>query len=243
MDDFAWLLITTAVALAAGGLSGWVSAVHRQREQRKERLREQVLRWANPILDTVTSLESRLGNILDDSLYLALEPKAKKDRPVHEDWAMDLAYARESTVFLFADYFAWVQLLRERLSFELFESQETKDAFFASLWNVSGALSRWPDAKVTGAGHDTQVFALQQRAIGELLILRDADSPRVMGYPAFLAAGKDDGRFAEILAPLDRLLSGVTPETKRWRRLENTRDALDDLKALCDELLGLERTR
>jgi hypothetical protein len=145
-DELIWLLITTAIALVAGGISGWVSAMYRRREQRQERLRLEVLRWANPILGSVRSLRSRLENILDQDLYVALDRKAEWS--LSEDWAIDRVYAVESTLFVFAEYFAWVQLLHEKMSFELFESEETKDEFFDAVWKVSGALSKWPDARV-----------------------------------------------------------------------------------------------
>jgi hypothetical protein len=162
-DELIWLLITTAIALIAGGISGWVSAMYRRREQRKERIREEVLRWANPILGSVRSLGSRLENILDQDLYVALDRKAEWS--LSEDWAIDRVYAVESTLFVFAEYFAWVQLLHEKMSFELFESEETKDEFFDAVWKVSGALSKWPDTRVKGKDRDAQVFVLQQRAI------------------------------------------------------------------------------
>jgi hypothetical protein len=245
-DELLWLLITTVVALAAGGISGWVSAAYRRREQRKERIREEVLRWANPILGSVKGLTSRLANILDQGLHVALDPEADEGWPVDENWAIDRDYALESTLFVFAEYFAWVQLLHERMSFELFASQRTKDEFFAAIWKVSGALSHWPKPPVHGAGRDTQVFVLQQRAIGELLIVREGDAPRVLAYPDFLAARKSDARFKETLAPLEALLSGLKKKpkkTKRWQRLENTRGALVELEALCNALLGLDRAR
>lgn len=242
-NELIWLLITTAVALAVGGISGWVSAVYRRGEQRKERIREEVLRWANPILGSVKSLTSRLENILDDELYLAFDPAAGEEWPVDEDWAIDRDYALESTLFVFAEYFAWVQLLHERMSFELFETQKTKDEFFAAIWKVSGALSRWPDESVDGDGQDTQVFVLQQRAIGELLIVRDGDTPRVLGYRDFLAARKDEPRFEEMLTPLVVLFSGLAKNTKRWQRLENTRGALVELEARCNVLLGRDGAR
>lgn len=242
-DELVWLLVTTAVAVVAGGISGWVSAFYRRREQRQERIREEVLRWANPILGSVRSLTSRLENILEQGLEKALASKGRKERPVNPDWAIDRDYALESSLFVFAEYFAWVQLLHERMGFDLFETQETKDKFFKAIWGVSGALSHWPDPPVRGDGQDTQVFVLQQRAIGELLIVRDGDAPRVLGYPDFLAARKSDRRFKEMLVPLERLLSDVAEGTKRWQRLENTRDALVELEAVCEGLLGLERTR
>jgi hypothetical protein len=243
-DEPIWLLITTAVALVAGGISGWVSAAFRRREKRKERIRDEVLRWANPVLGAVTGLESRLTNILDDGLFVALDPRrAGEERPVDEDWAIGYEYALESTLFLFAEYFAWIRLLQERLSFELFETQETKDRFFDAIWDVSNALSRWPDEKVMGGGSDAQVFVLQQRAIGELLVHREEERPRVLSYPEFLAARESDARFDRVLAPLASLLTGVRPQTKRWQRLEGTRLAVGGLRQHCDQLLGLERAR
>ena len=216
----------------------------RQREMRSERIRDEVLRWANPILGAVTGLESRLANILDDSLYLALDADLDKERPVDDDWAIGHEYAMESTLFLFAEYFAWIRLLQQRLSFELFQSRETNDRFLAAVWDVSKALSRWPDESVVGFGTDAQVFALQQRAIGELLIRSDPNGQKdVVGYPEFLSLRVEDARLEHVLSPLVLLLQGVEPATKRWCRLVSTREALGALRAQCDGLLGLERIR
>ena len=226
----------------AGGISGAVSAAYRRREAKTERIRQEVLRWANPILGSVESLDSRLANILHAHLFLALDPqRASEARPVHEDWAIEYEYAMKSTLFLFAEYFAWIRLLQERLSFELFESQDTKDRFFEMVASVSAALGRWPHENVTGKGEDAQVFALQQRAIAELSIDRNKDEPSVLDYPEFSQAHDCDARFRQILAPLVALIETVTPGTKRWRRLEETRDALRELKLECHELLGLKR--
>lgn len=88
------------------------------------------------------------------------------------------------------------------MSFELFESQETRTRFDLAMWDVSNEIGDLPlPAKFTRKelpekavekqkdGHedkDAQVFALQQRAIGEFLIDREAGTPRVRGYPEFL---------------------------------------------------------
>jgi hypothetical protein len=256
VDNTIWLLITTVVAVVAGGVSGWASATLRRREAKAERIRQEVLLWTNPVLGAVKSLESRLGNILSDKLYLGLDPtQAREERPVQSDWSMDYEYVMESTLFLFAEYFAWIRLLQERLSFELFESQETRARFDAAMWDVSNEIghlplpakfiSKKPPEKPVGKqkdGHedkDAQVFALQQRAIGEFLIDREAGTPRVRGYPEFLEARERDERFTRALAPLVTLLQGITPCTaKRWRRLEATLGALGKLKDECDQVLG-----
>src|SRR5690349_14627721 len=119
-ENVPWLLVTTAVALIAGAISGWASAALRRREEKAERKRQEVLLWTNPILGTVVGLEKRVDNILTNRLYLALDPaQGEKERPVNEDWAIGYAYAMESTLFLFAEFFAWSRLLQERLSAEL----------------------------------------------------------------------------------------------------------------------------
>jgi hypothetical protein len=207
-------------------------------------IREEVLRWTNPILGAVEGLESRLGNILNDGLYLALDPRhAGEKRPAHPDWAASYNYTVPSTLFLFAEYFAWIRLLRERLSFELFESQETKDRFFAATWSVTKALASWPRAGIVGKGQDAQVFALQQRAIGELVIRREGENPRSMTFPEFLEALDDDKQFRRLLDPLCVLLEAVEPGTKRWSRLEGTLKALQDLELECRTLLQLRHSR
>jgi hypothetical protein len=240
-DNTVWLLITTTAALIAGAASGWVSARFRQREARQERVRQEVLRWTNPILGAVEGLESRLSNILNDGLFVALDPRhAGEKRPVHPDWAVSYDYTMPSTLFLFAEYFAWIRLLQERLSFELFQSHETKDRFFDAIWRVTKALSSWPRENIVGNGQDAQVFYLQQRAIGELLIRRDGENARSMTFPEFMEALDGDKGFRTLLDPLCVLLEAVQPETKRWSRLEGTLKALHELKLECRELLQLK---
>src|SRR5215210_7451202 len=145
VDNTIWLLITTVVALVAGGVSGWASATLRRREAKAERIRQEVLVWTNPVLGAVRGLESRLGNILSKKLYLGLDPdQAHEERPVGSDWSMDYEYVMESTLFLFAEYFAWIRLLQERLSFELFESEATRARFDAAIWDVSNEIGNLP---------------------------------------------------------------------------------------------------
>jgi hypothetical protein len=212
-----------------------------ERAGEKQRIREEVLRWTNPVLDAVDALKSRLDNILNDDLYLALR-HGRKARPVDPDWAASYDYVFPSTLYLFANYFAWIRLVQEKLSFELFESEQVKERFFEALWRVNKALASWPQPEVVGRGRDAQVFALQQRAIGEAVIRRDLESPRPMTVPEFLNAydNKDDPTFNTLLGPLRELLEDLEPETKRWARLSLT---LSELRAFGDECRTLLRLR
>ena len=218
-------------------------AILAERAGEKERIRQELLRWANPVLDAVEGLESRLDNILNKGLYQALH-KDRKNRRVKPDWAVSYDYVLPTTLFLFANYFAWIRLLQERLSYELFESEEVEKLFFDALWEVTKALSDWPRAGVDGGGRDAQVFALQQRAIGQAVVRRDTETPRPMTVPEFLSAygDRDEPTFNAILEPLRELVEDLERGTKRWARLSLTLAELRDFREQCRKLLKLPET-
>ena len=82
---------------------------------RGDRIRTEILRWSNPILGAVTDLRARLVNILKDKAHLAL----RRTRPseLSDDWSITYEYFMPSTLFLFAQYFHWVQRLKVEMSF------------------------------------------------------------------------------------------------------------------------------
>jgi hypothetical protein len=63
-----------------------------------ERVRQEIERWANPILDAANSLQSRLNDILKNQGYLNLSPKTKESSAKR---SFDYNYFMPSTVFLF----------------------------------------------------------------------------------------------------------------------------------------------
>jgi hypothetical protein len=69
---------------------------------------------------------------------------------------------------LFAQYFCWTGLLEEKVSFELFDNQDDKKAFFEQIWAVNRNLSEYPLDELKGikGEEDTQIFKLQQRKYG-----------------------------------------------------------------------------
>ncbi len=260
--SLAWLVVSTIIALASGFISSRVTYHFKRREiietaladfakqrqlqaevqakERNDRVRQQIIEWANPIFGAVDDLEHRLRNILNDGAYVALHQDYVQ--PIDLQWSVTYDYFMPSTLYHFAQYFAWIQMLREELSFELFQSQQTKDVFFKAVTKVGRSLAEYPaPAYFRCSGTDTQVFWLQQRAIGELLILRDGDQRRCMNYSDFLDKLCDPA-FERHLIPLKSLLQDVSPEPGsncRWARLSATRQALLDLKWQCQQVLAL----
>lgn len=210
---------------------------------RDERVRLEIEHWANPILGAVRDLQGRLGNILHGAAYvvMAKDPAGTPDR----NWSIDFEYFFPTTVFLFAQYFCWVRLLEERLRFDLFQKGTDKKVFFDKVHAVGQSLSSWPHDGLKDLGNatdhadrDRQVFNLQQRAIGEAMIVGDGEEARCMRAAAFVAAWRDE-TFRATLAPLTQFLEGVSPETRfRWRRLELMTAALEALDEECVQRLS-----
>jgi hypothetical protein len=252
----AWLVITTSMALLAGILSSWltyrlkrreiidaaIADIQRQRAivgietegEKQERIRNEIRRWANPILDSVVGLEKRLKNVLDDHGHLALGKNTESAVP--RGWSISYDYFMPSTLYYFAQYFCWVRLLQEELNFELFRSQKENDDFFHGLWNVTSALTTWPPADPCD-GEDTQVFTLQQRGIGEALIVKDGRYRKCMSYHQFLRSYNNPIMQAH-LAPLISLLHELKSDGGcRWNRVQATRAAIVELRKCCEAIL------
>jgi hypothetical protein len=210
--------------------------------QREARLRAQIQRWANPILGSISDLEGRLSNILDHSGYAALSEN-QSHKP--KQWSVTYEYFMGSTLYYFAQYFCWTRLLQHELSFELFQSTAEMDTFLENITEVGDELSRFPYATqpegVTESdAHDKQVFRLQQRAIGELLLEKGANGEDVISYREFLDrwCNLDQSSFRRHLAPLVNFLDNLTPEAKLpWQRLTGMRKKLQDFRLTCKGIL------
>jgi hypothetical protein len=224
----------------------------RRMDARGERVRSENSRWANPIIDAVTSLKHRLKNILDDDASFALD---KNSKPI-PGWDITYDYFMPSSVFLFAQFFCWQRLLEESLGFDLFDENTQKDNFIKAVRAVGQPLNSWPLEEMEKPEYlsdkewgqfieqvtnlpeaDNQVFHFEQRAIGETLMLEKDARPVSMRYPAFLAMWNDGARGATF-TPLRNFLEGVKPGTRRWKRLELVQRALSALEDECQRVLS-----
>lgn len=251
-ESIAWLIILATITLISGFLSSWFSYFFiRRRElndiqkldddkQRNERIRREMVRWANPVLASVRDLQSQLRNIHEHGGYLAMGKDFTE--LINPNWSISYEYFMSSVPFLFGQYFAWVQMLQDELNFELFDTQIEKDSFFNAIHNVTRALSSFPPViHYDCIGKDTQVFALQQRAMGELLIIREGECKRCMSYPEFISKMSNE-QFQYHFQPLIIFLDGIRPDDDcRWNRLKTTIDSLGALEKVCKDLLNLQQ--
>jgi hypothetical protein len=209
-----------------------------ERTAQKDRIRNEVARWSNPIPNAVTDLKNRLGNILDDGGYLALSPNVRQR--VDSQWSIQYDYFFPSTIYLFSRYFCWTGLLEEKLSFELFDKQDDKRAFFKLIGKVNHYLSVFPLDQLQDikSEEDSQIFNLQQRSMGETL--RPKGESRCMNYSEFLEKWGEIN-FRKSFEPLTNFIEGIEPSRQRpWKRLKLMMEPLSELEKNCKTLLGPE---
>ncbi len=204
-------------------------------KQRAERLRTQVQRWAVPIRSAIADLSGRLDNILQHGGHVLLQPGP----PPVPGWSADHAYFMPSTLYYAAQYFCWTRLLEQQLGHELFRSGDEMARFFDLMHRCTDTLGRYPfDTEVssTPPATDRQVFKLQQRAVGELLLEHGSSGDGIASYRAFLDrwTDADDRVFHRHIAPLETFLRGLQPQADvRWLRLRALRTCLADFDRAC----------
>jgi hypothetical protein len=246
-SSIAWqaIVVTGVVSVVVSFITAWLTFEFvKKRElaenlrlettkERDDRIREEVIRWANPILGSVRDIRRRIDNILRHQGYPVLHPEYTQSG----QFSISYDYFMNSSLYYFGEYFSYALALRSSLSFELFRSQDEKDKLLKALDSVESAFGAYPP-HYSCSGEDRQVFTLQQRSMGSAL-LSDKDGNQCISYPKFCEALEDDS-YAVIFSPLKDFLERLTPSPSdcRWMRLEAVYAALTEVDAVCQKILG-----
>ncbi|WP_326560784.1 hypothetical protein [Micromonospora sp. NBC_01796] len=190
--------------------------------QSKAELAEQLLsRYREPLLWSAHALQGRLFNAVRPgflSTYL------------HCGDVDDERYTRDYTVYVLAEYLCWVEIIRRDQQFLDLGDVERNKRFFGFLdrmTQIVAALDTPPPLRL---------FRGQQRAIGELLLVRVEDSAGTryesMGYAEFCERLDTDPRFASwftrIRADVDVIATADYDGNARLVRMQHELIALID---------------
>ena len=86
---------------------------------------------------------------------------------------------------------------------------------------------------------DRQVFGMQQQALGEMLVVHDADL-RCMRFSEFTDKWRET-EFSRRFDPLTHFVDQLEPENQhRWKRLELMAEALGQMRLECEHLLAIQ---
>jgi hypothetical protein len=178
-------LISGAVSLTAAAIAVWSSRSvaqlnSRLEEQRhmaskREQAEELRARYRDPLLGAVFDLQSRLYNVVAQGFLVRY---ARGDEGSRE-------YAIENTLYVLAQYLAWVEIIRREIQFLDLGEEVADREWLNALEGVRDALAR------DDLDPLLRVFRGEQRAIGEVTTVQ-IDGPdgsqrrQSMGYAQFV---------------------------------------------------------
>lgn len=189
-------VVSVVGAVAAGLMTTWSAQRTRrfenliaaqQKAQSKAEQAEAILsRYREPLLNAAQNLHSRLytfveHNALDSYLHCG-DPDLER-------------YARDYTVYLFAEYLCWAEIVRRDLRFLDLGSEDNNRELVRLLEANQLAISS------EGLPKPLRLFRGQQRAIGELM-MTPTDDPgpahyESLGYVKFCEQLDNDPTFAQ----------------------------------------------
>lgn len=209
----------TAVVLAVIALVGSIASsalvlyaqFHTERRREIREAETALRRYKEPLVSSAYDLQSRLFNILhQDFLVYVRENRWERRRE-----------AVDTTLFAFAQYFGWREVLRREIQLLRFETQDIGRLLSA----ITGTFS------IDDLGPEFMLWKPEQRAIGEAMIEMWRGEPACAGYLEFIRRRKD----MEVwLAPLQRDLESFIPGRGGTDRLRKVQNLLIDLITLLD---------
>ena len=182
-------------------------------------------RYRDPLVSAAFELQSRIYNFLRGGLAGYLRSGDQEEK----------SYTVNSTLFVIAQYLAWVEALRRGVQFLDLGDVERNRELVSCLEAIRDAFST--DTRLRGP---FRIFRAEQRAIGELMLEpstadRTVDMPwQCSGYAAFCSMLQRDQAFASWFVRLERdvraLANSTEPAHERLAALQN------DLMSLIDFL-------
>lgn len=201
-------------------------AIRHKQEERQDLMN----RIRDPLLWAAFDLQSRIYNIVGQNFLNAYLLCGSED---------ERAYARRNTVFVFAQYLGWQEIVRRSVQFLDLGSQQDNLKLVNCFSKATGILSSdsFPSLSSNSFPHSIfRVFRGDQRAIGEIMItVLPSGELACIGYAEFCAKMDADVSFAQwfthLVASIEQLASAEDPSHPRLVALQHN---LVDLINLLD---------
>lgn len=180
-----------------------------KKQERRLAAREKLDRYREPLLTAVDDLGSRINNIRNDGFLFYLRVRGRERT------------ALLGTLFRFAQFFGWTEILYgsfDRLRFENDKSTKAVADVLRSIGRTlaTDRLDRADPSDATTT--QLMIWREEQRAIGEVMRAGD-DPPRCMSFDSFVS--EYDSRFATWFETFaSQLDPASTPRRDRLAKLQ-----------------------
>ena len=177
--------------------------------QKSERAEEVLAKYREPLVLAAFELQSRCYNILKRNLLTNFNaPGSERSR----------TYKIENTLYVFAQYFAWTEIIRREVQFlNLGEVEATRELSRLQENTREVILS-------SNYGKVFRVFRGEQRAIGELMISPQNSANTCIGYAAFFEKKEGSFRywFENLEWSIEEMAKDLSSDNGRLKDLQHT---------------------
>jgi DNA-binding CsgD family transcriptional regulator len=201
-------MITALLSARAGRqrleLQAEIDRQHAVRLRYEER-QDLMSRVRDPLLWAAFDLQSRIFNIVDQFFLGAYLLRGTVE---------ERKYAKHSTVFVFAQYLAWMEIVRRRVQFlELADNNNDNRELINLFSKATGILSSdaFPNPSSNSFPDSLfRIFRADQRAIGEIMIDVSPDGELTsIGYAEFCRKLDSDSTFERWFASLSASVENI----------------------------------
>jgi hypothetical protein len=229
-------------------LQDHLAATRESEDRRKRELDEQasiqavVKKYSRVVLISATDLQDRLWHLCEkqsrskNKVLLAEEDEA----PMYGSWPMTRKHYLIGTVYFFARYFCWVEVIKENVRFLEFVEDKKSSEFNYHLKRVERMLAETSlqQCSKDRISTDKPLFQLMQSEIGEQIKTEVRGEDQCLSFHTFRLNYEDMIKQNEGIAQLQLLLMGAMSDAKSnfcLRRLKLLCNALADLVLFLHE--------
>ena len=233
MSSVYQILIIIISAITGGVITFVVQHISDRIRERRELLRA-FRKSAGPLMYASYQLFRRIQNILKEGNYEALA-RSWTPKPY---WPMTHSYFVESTEYLFAVFFAYLESYYLSTLHFAYGKQEICRSFNQKARDVQRTLS---DVSLNERHlPDNQIYLFEQIAMGYAVLAKETTIP-VMDFFNFKQRMATDQQFHEMLLPVENLIVDISPDAEdfRFERIEIFAEKVKDLYSfLADHTHG-----
>ncbi len=212
--------MTTAIVLALVALAGSLFSTvvttfglpaHLARRDARKLLDT----YREPLIAASYELQARLYNILRNTFV---------DRYIRSDDAGRRVAAIESTLYVFAQFFGWKEVIRQDVQYLRFSRDQQTRRFAQLLRDIGETFLS------DSYGPQFMIWRVEQRGLGERMIASSNGAQACLGYASFL---DKRATMAEWLEPIERDLENIDDGGRQ--RLTKIQNLLYELVTQLDE--------
>lgn len=187
---------------------------------KKDALEVIVTKYSGVILLAATDLQDRVWHLCERQAK-AQNPVLKMkniDEIAYPMWPMTKKHYLHSTIYLFAKYFCWVEILRRDIQFLNFGDDKKTNDFNYFLKKIERCLAETGLKNFLNPGtnisSDRPIFQLMQTEIGESLIVEEGALKQCMMYWNYIETIDDFLNKSSAYKALEALLEGAMGDYK-----------------------------